>query len=120
MKHWKYWVKNDIFFLESFKPGDVYHVDSLTFNKEIVFTSASKYLAPPMQVSHEGGVFRSKTLGRYSEEFKALGRNQCEVLSSFGLINGATHTEFIRGKKMENGTSLKLLQELAVLIFLIW
>jgi hypothetical protein len=42
-----------------------------------------------MQVSHEGGVFRSKTLGRYSEEFKAFGRNQCEVLSNFGLINGA-------------------------------
>ncbi|STC96378.1 Uncharacterised protein [Chryseobacterium carnipullorum] len=87
-----------LFLLESFKPGDVYHVDSLTFNKEIVFTSASKYLAPPMQVSHEGGVFRSKTLGRYSEEFKALDEVNAKVLSSFGLLNGATHTEFIRGK----------------------
>lgn len=86
-----------LFLLESFKPGDVYHVDSLTFNKEIVFTSASKYLAPPMQVSHEGGVFRSKTLGRYSEEFKALEEVNAKVLSSFGLMNGATHTEFIRG-----------------------
>lgn len=88
-----------LFLLESFKPGDVYHVDSLTFNKEIVFTSASKYLAPPMQVSHEGGVFRSKTLGRYSDEFKALEEANAKVLSSFGLINGATHTEFIRGKE---------------------
>ncbi|WP_223559338.1 ATP-grasp domain-containing protein [Chryseobacterium lathyri] len=87
-----------LFLLESFKPGDVYHVDSLTFNKEIVFTSASKYLAPPMQVSHEGGVFRSKTLGRYSDEFKALEEVNAKVLSSFGLMNGATHTEFIRGK----------------------
>lgn len=87
-----------LFLLESFKPGDVYHVDSLTFNKEIVFTSASKYLAPPMQVSHEGGVFRSKTLARYSEEFKALDEVNAKVLSSFGLLNGATHTEFIRGK----------------------
>ncbi|MDR6923599.1 MULTISPECIES: acetyl-CoA carboxylase biotin carboxylase subunit family protein [Chryseobacterium] len=88
-----------MFLLESFKPGDVYHVDSLTFNKEIMFTSASKYLAPPMQVSHEGGVFRSKTLGRYSEEFKALEEVNARVLSSFGLLNGATHTEFIRGKE---------------------
>ncbi|MDQ0064528.1 ATP-grasp domain-containing protein [Chryseobacterium lathyri] len=87
-----------LFLLESFKPGDVYHVDSLTFNKEIVFTSASKYLAPPMEVSHEGGVFRSKTLGRYSDEFKALDEVNAKVLSSFGLLNGATHTEFIRGK----------------------
>jgi len=87
-----------LFLLESFKPGDVYHVDSLTFNKEIVFTSASKYLAPPMEVSHEGGVFRTKTLGRYSDEFKALEEVNSKVLSNFGLINGATHTEFIRSK----------------------
>ncbi|SDI63985.1 ATP-grasp domain-containing protein [Chryseobacterium taeanense] len=90
-----------LFLLESFKPGDVYHVDSLTFNKEIVFTSASKYLAPPMQVSHEGGVFRTKTLGRYSYEFQALEQANAKVLSNFGLMNGATHTEFIRSK--ENG-----------------
>ena len=88
-----------LFLLESFKPGDVYHVDSLTFNKEIIFTSASKYLAPPMQVSHEGGVFRTKTLGRYSEEFQALENANTKVLSNFGLMNGATHTEFIRSKE---------------------
>lgn len=86
------------FLLESFKPGDVFHVDSLTYAKEIVFTSASKYLAPPMQVSHEGGVFRSKTLGRYSDEFKALEEANRKVLMKFGLVNGATHTEFIRGR----------------------
>lgn len=90
-----------LFLLEGFKPGDVYHVDSLTFNKEIVFTSASKYLAPPMQVSHEGGVFRTKTLGRYSDEFLALEKANAKVLSNFGLMNGATHTEFIRSR--ENG-----------------
>ncbi|WP_370900842.1 ATP-grasp domain-containing protein [Chryseobacterium gossypii] len=88
-----------LFLLESFKPGDVYHVDSLTFNKETVFTSASRYLAPPMQVSHEGGVFRSKTLGRYSDEFKALEEVNAKLLANFGLVNGATHTEFIRGKE---------------------
>lgn len=90
-----------LFLLESFKPGDVYHVDSLTFNKQIVFTSASRYLAPPMQVSHEGGVFRTKTLGPHSDEFKALEKANALVLSSFGLMNGATHTEFIRSR--DNG-----------------
>ncbi|GEN74758.1 ATP-grasp domain-containing protein [Chryseobacterium hagamense] len=90
-----------LFLLENFKPGDVYHVDSLTFNKQIVFTSASKYLAPPMQVSHEGGVFRTKTLGPHSVEYKALEKANAQVLSSFGLMNGATHTEFIRSR--DNG-----------------
>ena len=87
------------FLLESFKPGDVFHVDSLVYNKEIIFTSASQYLSPPMQVSHEGGVFRTKTLGRYSDEFKTLEEANSKVLKSFGLKNGATHTEFIRGKE---------------------
>lgn len=89
------------FLLESFKPGDVFHVDSLVYKKEIVFCSASQYLSTPMEVSHEGGVFRTKTLGRYSEEFKALEKANQKVLQSFGLVNGATHTEFIRSK--ENG-----------------
>ncbi|MDC8104237.1 ATP-grasp domain-containing protein [Chryseobacterium sp. PTM-20240506] len=91
-----------LFLLESFKPGDVFHVDSLTFDKEVVFTSASQYLAPPMQVSHEGGVFRTKTLSRQSDEFKALEEINAKLLSNFGLLNGATHTEFIRSK--EDGT----------------
>jgi len=85
------------FLLESFKPGDVFHVDSLVYNREIVFTSASQYLSPPMQISHDGGVFRTKTLSRSSDEYKALHTANAKVLKSFGLVNGATHTEFIRG-----------------------
>ena len=84
--------------LESFKPGDVFHVDSLVYDNEVVFTSASQYLSPPMEVSHEGGVFRTKTLARYSEEYEVLDKVNKKVLTSFGLKNGATHTEFIRGK----------------------
>ena len=87
-----------LFLLESFKPGDVYHVDSLVYNKEIVFTSCSKYLAPPMKVSHEGGVFRTKTLNRYSEEFNSLNEVNTSVLHNFGLKNGATHSEYIKGE----------------------
>ena len=89
------------FLLESFKPGDVFHVDSLVYKKEIIFTSASQYLSTPMEVSHDGGVFRTKTLGRYSSEHQALEKANDKVLKSFGLVNGATHTEFIRSK--ENG-----------------
>ena len=89
------------FLLESFKPGDVFHVDSLMYNKEILFTSASQYLSPPMEISHEGGVFRTKTLPLYSEEYRALEKANSNILKSFGLVNGVSHTEFIRGK--ENG-----------------
>ena len=87
-----------LFLLESFKPGDVFHVDSLVNNKEIVFTCCSKYLAPPMKVSHEGGVFRTKTLNRYSQEYKDLDEINTSVLSKFGLVYGATHSEYIKGE----------------------
>lgn len=86
-----------LFLLESFKPGDVYHVDCLVYQKKIVFTCCSKYLAPPLKVSHEGGVFRTRTLNRYSAEFQALEEINSAVLSNFGLVNGATHSEYIRG-----------------------
>jgi hypothetical protein len=72
-------------------------VDSLVYNKEIIFTSASQYLSPPMNVAHDGGVFRTRTLGRYSENYKALEAENRKVLESFGLMYGATHTEFILG-----------------------
>lgn len=88
------------FLLESFKPGDVYHVDCLVYNSKIVFSCFSKYLAAPMQVSHEGGVFRTITLGNRSKEAIELNKINKEVLVNFGLKNGATHSEFIRG---ENG-----------------
>ena len=86
-----------LFLLESFKPGTVFHVDSLVYNKEIIFTCCSQYLAPPMKVSHEGGVFRTRTLNRHSKEYTDLQEMNSKVLKNFGLVNGATHTEFIKG-----------------------
>ena len=86
-----------LFLLETYKPGRVFHVDSLVYNKEIVFTSAAQYLSPPMNVAHDGGVFRTRTLGRYSDHFKNLEIENRKVLENFGLKNGATHTEFILG-----------------------
>jgi biotin carboxylase len=87
------------FLMESFKPGDVFHVDSLIFNKKMIFTSASQYLYTPMEISHDGGVFRTKTLEHNSEEFQNLEKANKNILQSFGLVNGVSHTEFIRGKE---------------------
>ncbi len=48
--------------LEQFVAGDVFHVDSLVFNREVVFAVASAYGSPPMTVAHEGGIFVTRTL----------------------------------------------------------
>src|SRR5262245_31810514 len=50
------------YLLETFVPGDVYHVDSIVVDREVVFSIASAYRTPPMSVAHEGGIFITRTL----------------------------------------------------------
>jgi len=87
------------YLLEQFRPGDVYHCDSLVLNGEILFSLTSKYLATPMEISQGGGIFRSANIPYDSEDDKAIKRVNELVLKSFGLKHGAAHTEFIKGKE---------------------
>jgi biotin carboxylase len=82
--------------LEQFVPGDVYHVDSLVFARQIVFAAASRYGMPPMAVAHEGGIFVTRTLPDSDDVAQALKEINARVLASFGLQRGVSHTEFIR------------------------
>jgi hypothetical protein len=84
------------YLLEQFVPGDVYHVDSLVFDRRIVFAAASRYGTPPMAVAHEGGLFVTRTLGDADPVAIALKEMNARVLGSFGLHRGVSHTEFIR------------------------
>ncbi|XLS29500.1 acetyl-CoA carboxylase biotin carboxylase subunit family protein [Flavobacteriaceae bacterium M23B6Z8] len=84
------------FLLEQFRPGQVFHVDTLVCNGKVVFTSSSGYMDPPMAVSHEGGVFRTMTLNPKSEEAKTLKKLNTQLLQKFGLFYGASHSEFIK------------------------
>ena len=83
--------------LEQFVPGDVFHVDSLVFNREVVFAAASAYGAPPMTVAHEGGIFVTRTLRGEDPLAEQLTAASERVLAAFGLARGVSHTEFIRG-----------------------
>ncbi|MFV5696473.1 ATP-grasp domain-containing protein [Flavobacterium sp. LB3P122] len=87
------------YLLEQFKPGDVYHCDSLISDSKVVFSLTSKYLATPMEISHSGGVFRSANIHYDSEDDKAIKKINEQVLKGFGLKNGAAHTEFIKCKE---------------------
>ena len=82
--------------LEQFVPGDVYHVDSLVFDRRLVFAAASRYGTPPMAVAHEGGIFVTRTLSDEDATAKELKAMNARVLESFGLVRGVSHTEFIR------------------------
>ncbi|MGY6559967.1 MAG: ATP-grasp domain-containing protein [Nitritalea sp.] len=86
------------YLVEAFRPGDVYHVDSLLVAGQVKFVCCSRYLATPMEISQGGGIFRSANIRYGSEEDKALKAANKAVLKAFGLKNGAAHTEFILNK----------------------
>ncbi|MDQ3906729.1 MAG: ATP-grasp domain-containing protein [Acidobacteriota bacterium] len=83
--------------LERFVAGEVFHVDSIVFDGEVVFAGASRYGRPPLNVMHEGGVYLSSTVEYESQERAALLGINRRVISALGLRRGATHAEFIRG-----------------------
>ena len=89
--------QQSFYLLEQFVPGDIYHVDTIVYDKQVLFSVASKYGRPPMEVSQSGDVFTTRTLAPGSaEELELRGLNE-QVLKAFGLLRGASHSEFIRG-----------------------
>lgn len=85
------------YLIEQFKPGKVYHVDSLSLDSRIIFTRASQYLATPMEVAHGGGVFRTAILPFDSAEAQALASLNAQVMDAFRMQYSASHSEYIRG-----------------------
>ncbi len=83
------------FLLEQYVPGDIYHVDSIFEDRELLFAIASRYGRPPMDVSHEGDIFTTRTLPRDSDESRPLVELNEKVLKAFGLVRGVSHSEFI-------------------------
>jgi biotin carboxylase len=85
------------YLLEQFVQGDVYHVDSIVFDARLVFAMVSRYATPPMAVAHEGGIFVTRTLDENDAAVAPLRQLCGQVLESFGMRRGVSHTEFIRG-----------------------
>jgi biotin carboxylase len=88
--------KQSSFLLEKFLPGDVYHVDSVVSENEVVFANVSKYGKPPMNVAQGGGIFTTFTVSRGSEEDSALRSINRDLIAALGLLRGVAHAEFIR------------------------
>jgi biotin carboxylase len=84
------------FLLEKFVPGEVYHVDSVVSEDEVVFANVSKYGKPPMNVAQGGGVFTTFTVPRGGDEDGALRAINGDLIAALGLLRGVAHAEFIR------------------------
>jgi biotin carboxylase len=89
--------------LEQFVPGDVYHVDSIVWGGKVVFEIAFKYGRPPMEVSHQGGIFITRRLPDDSGEARAALALNRTLQEGLGLRRGVSHTEFIRGAGRAGG-----------------
>jgi biotin carboxylase len=88
--------KQSNYLLEQFIPGSVYHVDSVASEREVVFAEAHAYGTPPLETSHQGGVFTTRTLPRDSAEVKTLLEINHKVLEDLGFLRGVTHAEFLK------------------------
>lgn len=88
--------QQSFYLMEQFVPGNVYHVDSVVSEREVVFAEAHAYGAPPLDVSHEGGVFTTQTLARESGDAKKLLALNRKLLKGLGLVRGVTHAEFLK------------------------
>jgi biotin carboxylase len=87
--------------LETYVAGDVFHVDSIVYDREVRVAVASRYGTPPFDVSQGGGVFTSRLVERGTDaEGRVLELNR-KVLTSLGLVRGVSHSEYIRRQSGE-------------------
>ena len=82
--------------LERFVPGNIYHVDSIIFDRKVLFARVHQYMATPWEVTHHGGIFRTHNVPFGSDDDKELQALNQELLLALGLIRGVSHTEFIK------------------------
>jgi biotin carboxylase len=88
--------RRSFYLIEQYVAGDVFHVDSLVWEREPVFHAAHQYGQPPFNVAHQGGVFTTRTVPRGASAWKPLAALNREVLTTLGLVRGVSHSEFIR------------------------
>ena len=90
--------RQSFYVLEQYLPGDIYHVDSIVSQREVVFAVHHKYGHPPMDVSL-GGIFTTRKLARDSDDARKLDSLNRKVINTLGLVRGVTHTEFIKSRR---------------------
>ncbi len=90
--------KSHYSFLAQFVPGDVYHVDSIVEKGKVLFAGVNRYGRPPMEVAHGGGLFLTYTVEHGSEDQTRLLDIHQKLVTTLGLVRGATHAEFIKSQ----------------------
>ena len=82
--------------MERFVPGEIFHVEGVTWDGEVLFAAPHKYGQPPMDTMHQGGIFTTRALDRESVEALELREIHAATLKGLGMKAGVTHSEFIQ------------------------
>jgi biotin carboxylase len=91
--------KQSYYLLEEFVPGEVYHVDGIVYEREVLLAEVHKYGKPPMQVAQGGGIFTTRTVDRDSAEARELRQMFGDLMRALGFVRGVAHTEFIHAQR---------------------
>ncbi len=83
------------FLLERFVAGDIFHVDSITWNRNVQEQAVHQYGASPLALMQQGGVFTTRTVPRMSPAARDLRTLDSALVPALGMVSGVTHSEWI-------------------------
>ncbi len=87
------------YLIEQMIPGDVFHVDAIVAEKQVLFAEVHQYRKPLFELLHQGGgIFATRTVSRGSVLEATIKETHARVIEHLGLVRGVSHTEFIRGR----------------------
>ena len=84
------------YLLEQFVPGDIFHVDCIVAEKQVVFAIASRLRAPADGSVPRRRHFHHRILERESDDAMGLVAENRRVMAALGMVRGVSHTEFIK------------------------
>jgi len=85
------------YLIERMIPGDVFHVDAIISEREVVFAEVHRYRKPLLEVTHTGGIFGTRTVPRGSEVERKMLEAHRRVVEHMNLVRGVMHAEYILG-----------------------
>src|SRR5258705_11795812 len=87
--------RSSYYLLAQFVAGEVFHVDSIVSGGRVVFAGANRYGRPPLELSHGGGAYVSRTVAHGSANEKKLFSIKRKLVKTLQLDPGAAYAEFI-------------------------
>jgi biotin carboxylase len=84
------------FVLEQILPGEIFCVDAIVSECQVLFSVVHQCGRPPLRAMREGEVHTTRTVDRTSRVWMELTALNAGLAPSLGMVRGVTHAQFIR------------------------